>query len=49
MTAPFRPAVSMPVLYINRAGRNPGRDRLRILEQAREELCRLYGREGRHR
>jgi hypothetical protein len=46
---PFRSAMSMLVFYINRAGRNLDRDRLRILEQAKEELRRLYGREGRRR
>ncbi len=44
---PFRSAMSMLVFYINRAGRNLDRDRLRILEQAKEELRRLYGRQGR--
>jgi len=48
-SSPFRSAMSMLVFYINRAGSNLGRDRLRILEQAKEELRRLYGREGRHR
>ena len=43
---PFRSAMSMLVFYINRAGSNLDRDRLRILEQAKEELRRLYGREG---
>jgi hypothetical protein len=46
---PFRSAMSMLVFYINRAGKNLDRDRLRILEQAKEELRRLYGREGRSR
>jgi Protein of unknown function (DUF3175) len=46
---PFRSAMSMLVFYINRAGKNLDRNRLRILEQAREELRRLYGREGRRR
>ena len=46
---PFRSAMSMPVFYINRAGKNLDRSRLRILEQAKEELRRLYGREGRRR
>ena len=44
---PFRSAMSMLVFYINRAGKNLDRNRLRILEQAKEELRRLYGREGR--
>jgi hypothetical protein len=46
---PFRSAMSMLVFYINRAGTNLDRNRLRILEQAKEELRRLYGREGRRK
>lgn len=46
---PFRSAMSMLVFYINRAGKNLDQNRLRILEQAREELRRLYGREDRRR
>jgi len=41
---PFRSAMSMLVFYINRAGRNLDRDRLRILDLAKEELRILYGR-----
>jgi hypothetical protein len=48
-SSPFRSAMSMLVFYINRAGKNLDRSRLRILEQAKEELRRLYGREGRRR
>lgn len=40
---PFRSAMSMLVFYINRAGRNLDKDQLRILEQAKEELRKLYG------
>jgi len=40
---PFRSAMSMLIFYINRAGKNLDKDRLRILEQAKEELRRLYG------
>jgi len=41
--APFRSAMSMLVFYINRAGRNlNGKQRL-VLEQAKEELRKLYG------
>jgi len=46
---PFRSAMSMLVFYINRAGKNLDRNQLRILEQAKEELRRLYGREGRRK
>lgn len=42
---PFRSAMSMLVFYINRAGTNLGREQLRILEQAKRELRRLYGKE----
>lgn len=42
-TEPFRSAMSMLVFYINRAGRNLNPDRLRILNQAKEELRILYG------
>ena len=41
---PFRSAMSMLVFYINRAGRKLDRRQKRILEQAKEELRRLYGR-----
>jgi hypothetical protein len=41
---PFRSAMSMLSFYINRAGRNLDADQRRVLEQAREELRRLYGR-----
>lgn len=43
-SAPYRSAMSMLVFYINRAGRNLGKDRKTILEQAKQELRRLYGR-----
>ena len=43
---PFRSAMSMLVFYINRAGKNLDKDRLRILEQAKEELRTLYGRKN---
>jgi len=48
-SSPFRSAMSMLVFYINRAGRSLDKDHLRILEQAKEELRRLYGRQGRYR
>jgi hypothetical protein len=40
---PFRSAMSMLVFYINRAGKNLGKDQLRILETAKDELRVLYG------
>ncbi len=41
---PFRSAMSMLVFYINRAGTNLDDEQRRVLEQAKEELRRLYGR-----
>ncbi len=43
---PFRSAMSMLVFYINRAGKKLPEERKRILEQAKEELRRLYHRES---
>lgn len=40
---PFRSAMSMLVFYINRAGRKLDRRQKRVLEQAKDELRRLYG------
>lgn len=39
---PFRSAMSMLVFYINRAGRKLDKRQKRVLEQAKEELRRLY-------
>ena len=41
---PFRSAMSMLVFYINRAGTNLEPGQKRVLEQAKIELRRLYGR-----
>jgi len=43
-TTPFRSAMAMLSFYINRAGKNLPQQRRVILEQAKEELRRLYGR-----
>ena len=43
-SSPFRSAMSMLVFYINRAGRNLDDRQRRVLEQAKLELRRLYGR-----
>jgi hypothetical protein len=43
-TDPFRSAMSMLTFYINRAGRNLAPTRQRVLERAKHELRRLYGR-----
>ena len=41
---PFRSAMSMLVFYINRAGKNLSAEQKAVLQQAKEELRRLYGR-----
>lgn len=41
---PFRSAMSMLVFYINRAGTNLDDEQKAILEQAKDELRRLYDR-----
>lgn len=40
---PFRSAMSMLVFYINRAGRKLDTEQRSILEQAKQELRKLYG------
>lgn len=40
----FRSAMSMLVFYINRAGKNLDKEQARILEKAKDELRKLYGR-----
>ena len=42
-SAPFRSAMSMLVFYINRAGKNLHEDQKIILQQAKQELRKLYG------
>ena len=42
---PFRSAMSMLVFYINRAGKNLDKNQLQILEQAKNELRTLYGKQ----
>ncbi|GAB3020158.1 DUF3175 domain-containing protein [Bowmanella dokdonensis] len=44
-TDPFRSAMSMLVFYINRTGKNLDKDQLDILEQAKQELRKLYGKD----
>jgi len=43
-SAPFQSAMSMLIFYVNRAGRNLSTDRRRILERAKVELRRVFGR-----
>jgi hypothetical protein len=40
---PYRSAMSMLAFYINRAGSNLPEDRRRVLEAAKAELRRIYG------
>jgi len=40
---PFRSAMSMLIFYINRAGKNLDQAQAQILNQAKAELRRLYG------
>jgi hypothetical protein len=44
---PFRSAMSMLTFYINRAGKSLPEARKKILEKAKDELRRLYGRAAR--
>ena len=44
-STPFRSAMSMLTFYVNRAGRTLSPTRRRILERAKDELRRLYGKE----
>ena len=41
--SPYRSAMSMLVFYINRAGKNLDDEQRRVLEQAKDELRTLYG------
>lgn len=43
-TSPFRSALSMLVFYENRAGKNLPAARRRALDQAKDELRKLYNR-----
>lgn len=43
-STPFRSAMSMLTFYENRAGANLSAERRRTLDQAKEELRRLFGR-----
>jgi hypothetical protein len=45
---PYRSAMSMLTFYVNRAGKNLPEDRRRVLEQAKDELRRLFGRTATH-
>ncbi|WP_338243237.1 DUF3175 domain-containing protein [Aurantiacibacter hainanensis] len=42
---PYRSAMSMLTFYINRAGDNLDKDQRKVLEDAKDELRKLYDRE----
>jgi uncharacterized protein DUF3175 len=42
---PFQSAMSMLTFYVNRAGKTLSDDRRAVLEKAKDELRRLYGRD----
>ncbi|MGD9806097.1 MAG: DUF3175 domain-containing protein [Hyphomicrobiaceae bacterium] len=46
---PFRSAMSMLTFYVNRAGKNLSSDRKQVLEDAKDELRRAFGRPVRSR
>jgi hypothetical protein len=43
-SAPYRSAMSMLTFYVNRAGGNLSASQRRVLERAKDELRRQYGR-----
>lgn len=43
-STPFRSAMSMLTLYVNRAGKNLCKSRRRVLERAKDELRKAFGR-----
>ena len=43
-TDPFRSAMSMLTFYVNRAGKHLPKERLAVLEQAKDELRELFNR-----
>lgn len=45
-SSPFRSAMSMLTFYINRAGKNLEADQKKVLERAKDEIRKLYGREA---
>ena len=48
-SSPYRSAMSMLTFYINRAGKNLGADQKEILEHAKDELRRAFGREPKNK
>ncbi len=47
-TTPFRSAMSMLTFYINRAGGDLPAKQKKVLEQAKEELRKAFGKEVKH-
>lgn len=45
--SPFRSAMSMLIFYINRAGKNLPEARRKVLEQAKDELRKAFGKPAR--
>jgi hypothetical protein len=45
---PYRSAMSMLTFYVNRAGKNLPASRRRVLEEAKDELRHLFGRDAPH-
>jgi hypothetical protein len=45
-STPYQSAMSMLTFYINRAGKNLPEKRLQLLEKAKHELRKLYGKEA---
>jgi hypothetical protein len=43
-TSPFRSAMSMLTFFINRAGKNPPASQKRVLQKAKTELRKTFGR-----
>ena len=43
---PYRSAMSMLTFYINRAGKNLPEKQKKVLEQAKDELRKLFGRDS---
>jgi hypothetical protein len=47
-SSPYRSAMSMLTFYINRAGKDLEPKQKRVLEEAKDELRRAFGREPTH-
>jgi hypothetical protein len=48
-SSPYRSAMSMLTFYINRAGKDLDPKQKRVLEDAKDELRKVFGREPQHR